>query len=149
MAREAVLDWDLRSFKRFDARVTFLQHRIPPACVKALTGVVGEAVLRDALNVPPTVPKAVPPMGGSLRESGTVHLTRVTPTGASLDIVFDQPYAAPMHAGRWETGPLAGVEVQYWTEPGSGPGWLGSKLLSFKEKYITLACLGLKRFLGM
>ena len=65
------------------------------------------------------------------------------------DVAFDVVYAAPMHAGRWQTGPLAGVSVRNWSEPGSGPFFLGEKLRRFRAKYVQTIVRTIQKVVGM
>jgi hypothetical protein len=47
-----------------------------------------------------------------------------------------QKIAVPQHRGTWMTGPLAGVRIQHWTTPGTGPEFLSGPLLERGEGYI-------------
>ena len=137
------IEWDGKSVAQFEARMAEWRRRMGAAGSIAV-GTAALALLDDARNVVPTVPKAPIPYGGTLEEAGQVRVR-----GDSADIVFDVPYAAPMHAGRWQTGPLAGVTVRKWSEPGSGPGFLGEKLRRFRQKYADLIAETIRKKVGM
>ena len=139
----SALQWDRQSLTAAQRRINELRRRITAAEEKAL-GAAGAALLDDAKNISPTIPKASAPMGGALREAGQLHIG-----GDYVDLVFDLPYAAVMHAGRWATGPLAGVSVTRWSEPGSGPFWLSEKLRRFGEKYVKLMSKTIQDEVGM
>jgi len=107
---------------------------------------VGGQVLNDAVNEPPTVAKADP--GGRLRRSGSVE-AEVRGGRTEATVGFNTEYAAVMHEGRWETGPLAGVEVRNWTTPGSGPHFLSSKLQRHRRDYLEGFADAITRRTGM
>ena len=144
----AGIGWDMGSFTRMNLSVRAMESKLENGLVAAGT-VVGIALIRDAVMIQPTVPKAPPPLGGTLREVGVTRLGAVKNASIQIDVVFDLPYAAPMHAGRWVTGPMAGVMVKNWSEPGSGPFWLSEKLRRFRQKYVDLATSTLRRAVGM
>lgn len=121
-------------------------------------GQAGAMLLRDSTMEAPTVPKKF----GNLRGSGSVLVNgRLVTTGAQVfgesgtpateetppadrnEIVcavgFNTVYAAPMHEGRWETGPLAGVEVKVYKEPGSGKFFLSKKIAEHGPEYLEEA----------
>lgn len=148
MQAEAGIDWDMGSFTRMSVSVKTMGSKMETG-LKAAGAVVGTALIRDAVMVQPTVPKAPPPLGGTLREVGAYHLGSVVGSSIRIDVVFDMPYAAPMHAGGWISGPMAGVQVHNWSEPSSGPFWLSQKLQRFRKKYVDLATDTLRRLVGM
>ena len=144
----AGITWDMGSFTRMTVSVKALGKGLERGLMAA-GAVVGTALIRDAVNVQPTVPKAPPPGGGTLREVGKYELGQVEGSSIRIDVIFDLSYAAPMHAGGWISGPLAGVRVHAWSEPGSGPFWLSEKLRRFRKKYVDLAADTLRREVGM
>ena len=137
------IEWDQKSILDFEARMTGWRGRVQAAGPKAL-GLAAAQLLDDAKNIVPMVPKAPLPYGGTLREIGQVQLGT-----DQAKVVFDSVYAAVMHAGRWQTGPLAGVSVRNWSEPGSGPGWLGEKLRRFRDKYVKTIVDTIRKVVGM
>jgi len=138
-----MIEWDQKSIQGFEARMVQWRGRVTAAGPKAL-GLAAVQLLDDAKNVVPMVPKAPLPYGGTLREAGQVRLGT-----DQADVAFDVVYAAPMHAGRWQTGPLAGVSVRNWSEPGSGPGFLGEKLRRFRDKYVQTIVRTIQKVVGM
>ena len=138
-----MIEWDQKSIQGFEAGMARWRGRVKDAGPKAL-GLAAVQLLDDAKNVVPMVPKAPLPYGGTLREAGQVRLGT-----DQADVAFDVVYAAPMHAGRWQTGPLAGVSVRNWSEPGSGPGFLGEKLRRFRDKYVQTIVRTIQKVVGM
>lgn len=45
--------------------------------------------------------------------------------------------AVPQHRGTWASGPLAGVKIEHWTTPGTGPDYLSGPLLENGERYFA------------
>ena len=128
----------------------------------------GAQLLNDAVQEIPTVPLE----SGYLRGSGSVFvngkLVTTSPQGVAggspaisdddpargraeviCRVGFNTVYAAVQHEGRWETGPLAGVEIAHYTEPGSGRYYLLTPLQSHGEEYIQTAIDYTRRALGM
>ena len=138
----------MESFREMDLRISGLNRRVMNGAVVA-GNTVGQALIRDAVNVIPTIPKAPPPLGGTLREVGRVRTRKESTTSVVIDVIFDLPYAAAMHAGGWVSGPLAGVYVRNWSEPGSGPFWLSEKLRRFRQKYLNIAAGVIRKVVGM
>ena len=130
-------------------------------------GQAGAQLLNDATQEIPTVPL----LTGYLRGSGSVFVNgkiiATSPQGgaggspATSDeyaeregqiicrVGFNTVYAAVMHEGRWRTGPLAGVEIKNYREPGSGKYYLLTPLQEHREEYIQTAVDYAKAKLGM
>lgn len=51
-------------------------------------------------------------------------------------VEFPGPYAAAQHEGGWVTGPLAGVRIERWTTPGTGPHFLSEPLMEHATEYM-------------
>ncbi len=90
----------------------------------------GHAIVRDAIEVSPTVPIDLSGRKGStrgaLRRSWSVH---VDPQGRFVAVSFNMPYAARWH----ET-----EEDIQWTEPTAGAKYLEFKLARFRTKYMGI-----------
>lgn len=128
-------------------------------------GRAGGMLLKDAKDEMPTVPKDT----GNLRGSGSVFVNNalflaeqeadgtpamsdqvpIDPGRIVVRVGFNTVYAAVMHEGRWETGPLAGVEIQNWSEPGSGKFFLLEKMMRHREDYINAAVAYARAKVGM
>lgn len=128
-------------------------------------GQSGMQLLNDATQELPTVPLRT----DFLRGSGSVFVngelvgtsaqgegspaTEDENRGDDAKIVcrvgFNTAYAAVMHEGRWETGPLAGKEIQNYSEPGSGKYYLSRPLEENGEEYIRNAAAHARGKLGM
>lgn len=123
-------------------------------------------LLNDAVQEIPTVPM----LSGYLRGSGSVFVngklittsageaggspalsdeTEVNPYQIVARAGFNTVYAAVQHEGRWQTGPLAGVEITHWSEPGSGPYYLLRPLQEHGTLYIQTAVDYARAQLGM
>jgi len=84
---------------------------------------VAAFVLADAVNEQPTVPKKT----GTLRRSQAVSKAQIERKGISIVFGFNTEYAARLHEApsNWN-----------WSEPGSGPKYLQSKLEKNMKKYM-------------
>lgn len=91
-----------------------------------------EALREDAINVPPKCPKRF----GGLIEAHEVYLENPSPGEIAGVLLVRKPFARALHEG--VCGPNL-VPVRNWTEPGSGPKWIESKMIRFKNKYIKIA----------
>ena len=106
---------------------------IPGIAAKAVKAGM-DAVLIDAIEIEPKVPHET----GHLRATGTVHQVEVTPDLITGQISFGNPKGgqggAP-YALRWHEVEPGTV---HFKEPGTGPKYLESKLVRFKDKYIEI-----------
>jgi len=84
---------------------------------------VAAFVLADAVNEQPTVPKKT----GILRDSQAIDKAQIGKKGISIVFGFNTEYAARLHEApsNWN-----------WSEPGSGPKYLQSKLEKNMKKYM-------------
>jgi len=84
---------------------------------------VAAFVLADAVNEQPTVPKKT----GTLRRSQAIGKAQIGRKGISIAFGFNTEYAARLHEApsSWN-----------WSEPGSGPKYLQSKLEKNMKKYM-------------
>jgi hypothetical protein len=87
-------------------------------------------LLRDANNVEPKTPKKE----GTLKGSWEIEASYTSPDVWELVCGFNEVYASYLH----EMADLPMV-MAHWTEPGSGPKYLESKLTMFGSKYIDIA----------
>jgi len=106
------------------ARVTMSE-----AARKGLYNAAAE-LIQDAIKVEPKVPRKE----GPLIRSAT-RAVDPNPDNISVLAGFNIEYAVYTH----EAADTAQV-MPNWTEPGSGPKYLESKLPRFKDKYIKIAC---------
>jgi len=92
---------------------------------------VAAFVLADAVNEQPTVPKKT----GTLRRSQAVGKAQIGRKGISIIFGFNTEYAARLHEApsSWN-----------WSEPGSGPKYLQSKLEKNMKKYMKLTAEKIK-----
>ncbi|HUT62191.1 MAG TPA: hypothetical protein VNA25_30495 [Phycisphaerae bacterium] len=112
--------WDEAKWREMQARLRRLTRSYPTAAQKA-AGQIGKQVIWDSINVPPTVPIDT----GNLRSSGTFEVF-ARPSGATLTVGFNTPYAAHVHQ----------VPMTF-REPGSGNYFLSSKLQRFRQQYVS------------
>jgi hypothetical protein len=86
--------------------------------------------------------------GGSpatnLENTGDERLGRMV-----LVVGFNTVYAAVMHEGGWQTGPLAGVQIKNYHEAGSGKFYLLSKIVAHQKQYVEIAVAHARAKMGM
>jgi len=136
-------EWDAGTVARFNGNLAQLAARFPKAAYQT-GGQVALQALNDTVMEEPTVPLRT----GHLRGSST-HEVHMRAQGAEIQYGYNTEYAAVMHEGRWETGPLAGVIIRNWSEPGSGPGFILLKLQRHGREYIEVWADKVRRELGM
>jgi hypothetical protein len=116
---------------------TFAQRTIPEA-VRAGVFAAMTKLEQDALEVSPTVPKG--PMGkpaytpGQLRKQTIIEVKSDDNTTTGK-LVYKMPYAARRHEE--ERGPVSGKPVKF-SEPGSGPKFISTKLVRFMKDYVGI-----------
>jgi len=110
-------------FKDFDKKFTqIVQSAIPSAGARGLKK--GAAfLLRDAILETPTAPKKT----GNLRRTQQVNEPKIKRGEVSVEAGFAADYAAKVHEM---------PDTNNFTEPGSGPKYLTTKLIRNKEKYM-------------
>lgn len=127
MSNAAIFKVDFTDFdKKF---LEFAINEAPDATKQGVKDAIDQ-LYQDALNVSPTVPKKE----GILR----AEVSRETKdVGDSIvgELTFKMPYAARRHEE--EVGPVSGKPVVF-TEPGSGPKYVESKLVRFMKDYIGI-----------
>jgi len=109
-------------FSDFDKGFERYLKKHPIESAKALE-VTAAIVLADAVNEQPTVPKKT----GTLRRSQAIAKAKIERKGISIIFGFNTEYAARLHEApsNWN-----------WSEPGSGPKYLQSKLERNMKKYM-------------
>ena len=90
-------------------------------------------LLHDSNTVEPKTPK----LSGDLRGSWQIEAAYTSPDEWSLTCGFNIEYASFVHE-MLQGNEQWGMVVQ-WTEPGSGPKFLESKLSMFSRKYMDIA----------
>jgi len=140
------IKWDEAKAEKMRQRLDKLAGGYSSAAFRA-AGQVAQQVINDAINIVPTVPLRT----GNLRSSGTFEVFSGGLTWRSVRLVvgFNTPYAAAVHQGGWKTGPLAGKKMTNWSESGSGPYFLSSKLQRFRVQYVRVWGDKVARLLGM
>lgn len=109
--------------KDFDinfARIT--KKRIPESAARAAY-IVAAMVISDSILIPPKVPHDK----GYLVRSQKVEKPKIESGEISIEEGFDAEYAAAVHE---RTGAVT------WTEPGSGPKYMETKLSEYRDKYM-------------
>lgn len=101
----------LSNFKRFDKNMK--------SAVKVGMREAAQFYIRMANNVPPKTPKKF----GTLKASAEIGEITVKGNTIIIDFGFMAPYAA-----RWHNTTRTDIN---WSEPGSGPNYLSSKLVNF------------------
>jgi len=121
--------WD-----KMGAKLDKLAASYPDAVTRAAEA-TGLAVLWDAKNEVPTVPKDT----GMLRDSGTFEVFGGAHwRGCKLQVGFNKTYAARVHQ----------IPMNF-REAGSGNYYLSSKLARHRQEYITSWAGSASRSLGM
>lgn len=89
-----------------------------------------EAVLAETI---PVTPKDE----GNLRNSGHVVPASANQVGTEVKVVFDTPYAVPIHEG-YRVDPRTGKIVQFrnFQEPGTGPKFLENTFNQMKDRVL-------------
>lgn len=128
------LDWS--EVQKSMERMT--QNVIPAVSRKALFAVAAE-LLQDADRVPPKTPKKE----GHLKGSKKIEISIAELGKIAVLAGFNISYASFVH----EKVPREeyGEKKISWTEPGSGPKYLESKLLMFKKKYFDMLGEAIRR----
>ena len=107
-------------------------------CMAAANRGVAKAALRlldDAINETPGTPVDE----GTLRGSGSAHVDGQKVFGSIVASVgFNTPYAAVMHEGEWKSGPLAGVKIQNYNDPGTGEKFLERPMSENRDTYLGI-----------
>lgn len=109
----------------FEDRFFKYALRTVPKLVEEGLRIAGEELKDDADNIAPKTPKKE----GILKSSGKVSAVKLDIGGTSVEVVYDMPYATRVHEGE---------EDWKWSEPQSGPKYLESKMIKFKDKYISM-----------
>ena len=123
MADKTGFTIDLKDFeKKFEQIVN---NAIPAAGARGLKKAAA-FVLRDAILETPTVPKKQ----GNLRRTQQVNEPKINHGEISVEQGFAADYAGKVHEM---------PDTYNFTEPGSGPKYLESKLIKNKEKYMKIA----------
>ena len=82
----------------------------------------GALLIRDAITEEPTAPKKT----GHLRRSQLIKPIEQKGLFIGIEVGFNVPYAGKLHEAPNGTN---------WTEPGSGPKFIETKMAKNKEKY--------------
>jgi len=106
--------------KEFNIDFDRITSKTIPDDIRKALWELGWAIIKHANSVEPTTPRKI----GDLRASGKVVVDQ-----RKLDLLvgFNMVQAHRLHEG---------LKDWNWTEPGSGPKYLESKLSMFKDKYI-------------
>lgn len=106
--------------KEFNIDFDRITSKAIPDDIRKALWELGWLIIKDAISIYPSVPREI----GDLRASGKVVVDQ-----RNLDLLtgFNMVQAHRLHEG---------LKDWNWTEPGSGPKYLESKLSMFKNKYI-------------
>jgi hypothetical protein len=118
------------NFEDFDRKfIAFAVHEAPDAARQGIKDAIDQ-LYQDALTVEPTVPKKE----GTLRAQAD-KAVEVSSDSIVGTLTFTQPYAHRRHEE--ERGPVSGKPVVF-TEPGSGPKYVETKIVRFMKDYIGI-----------
>lgn len=124
---------DFSKFKEAFRKIT--EKTIPKEAGKGLFK-AGNELLSDAIKKSPKAPFDE----GHLRASARVDKAEVKRREISVDAGFNIEYAA-----RWHEIPKGAEKNINWSLPGSGRKYLETKMYQFKDKYMYIAALHVKR----
>jgi len=120
--------------KDFDIKFDQLNNKELPEAIKKAMLQVGALIIDDAINEEPRAPHRT----GHLWRSQRIEIESKKGSH-SLLVGFNTVYAARLHEA---------PKAWNWTLKGSGPKYLESKLLKFKEKYIRFISEQLNKILS-
>ena len=113
---------------KYSKNMNALLKNQPEAAIRILTK-TGDAVIRDANKEEPRTPKDK----GFLRSKTLVIMVGRN----SAAVFFTQPQAHRWHEAIGNIDPVTGGKIT-WTDAGSGPKFLESKIVRFRSKYLEL-----------
>lgn len=122
----------------FDAKFAeIVKHKIPEAGRQGAFKVAAQLLL-DADEVEPKTPLKE----GHLKGSKKIDVEDTADGGFDISAGFNIDYASYVH----EMVPLEayGEKQINWTEPGSGPKYLESKIYMFKDKYLEIIAASIR-----
>jgi hypothetical protein len=99
----------------------------------------GSMIIADCLKEEPKVPRLISDLQAS-------HVVKPDPNPLKLQVIigFNKEYAAKMHEMPDKTwNPKEGKQT-IWTLPGSGPKYMTTKLVRYKDKYIAFIAMLLR-----
>lgn len=114
---------------------SIVEGAIPEEAAKGLFKAGSELII-DAKE---KVPKA-PWDEGTLRRSSKVNEAKIEKDKIALEVGFNIVYAARWH----ELTPAEDKRIN-WTLPGSGAKYLESKMMAYKQKYMTIVAEHIKK----
>jgi hypothetical protein len=127
--------WDEAKWANMRIKLQKLSAGYPTAAMQT-AGQVAVQVINDCIMQGPTVPMKT----GNLRSSGTFEVIQGDSwRSVKFYVGFNTPYAAKVH--EWPV-------TKNWTTPGSGPKYLESKLVMYKEQYLKVWTQKMDRILG-
>lgn len=124
-------------FKDFDKKSTrMIEHAYPEASAKGLRLAAQELKL-DADNEPPKTPLKE----GHLKASGRVIPPEIKRNKISSGVKYGGVKFGVIYAPRLHEMEKKGP----WTEPGSGPKFLESKIIRHAKKYMAIVATAIRR----
>ena len=120
---------------------TFTRYAKVTLKTKAKKGAfkAGSMIIQDCLKEEPKVPRKISDLQAS-------HVVKPDPNPLKLEVIigFNKEYAAKMHEMPDKTwNPKEGKQT-VWTTPGTGPKYMTTKLVRFKDKYIAFIAMLLR-----
>jgi len=120
----------------FDKQMAKIISTIMPFSIKKALRETAGIVLLDSDNQVPKTPK----LKGGLKRSKFTQPVQQHGSNYFADLGYDMPYAHRLHEAP------AGWN---WSEPGSGPKYLSSKLKNNKQKYYEVIAAKIKAYGGL
>jgi hypothetical protein len=124
--------------KEFDRRFDELNKTTIPGAGRRGAFKAASQLLLDADNIEPKTPLKE----GMLKGSKTIEIEAQEDGGAEIRAGYNIEYASYVH----EMIPLEsfGEKQITWTEPGSGPKYLESKLTLYADKYLEIMAASIR-----
>jgi hypothetical protein len=113
------------NFKDFNDKFKEIVDKTMPSILSRALFKTGAQIIKDAITLPPKVPKKT----GTLRRSQVIDPAVISRDDISIRIGFNTDYAAAVHEA---------PENRNWNIPGSGPKYLSSKLSMYRDRYMAM-----------
>lgn len=114
---------------QFDARFDEINRNAVPGAARRGAFKAASQLLLDADNIEPKTPLKE----GMLKGSKTIEIEAQEDGGAEIRAGYNIMYASFLHEMVTDD-----PTPKHWTEPGSGPKYLESKLTLYADKYLEI-----------
>lgn len=119
----------------FDREFDRINNTTVPGAARRGAFKAASQLLLDADNIEPKTPKKE----GMLKGEKLIEIEIQPDGGAEIRAGFNKEYASYLHEMVTED-----ATPKTWTEPGSGPKFLESKLTMFQDKYLEIMAASIR-----